>query len=235
MLGAPVTDLDLRSPRRIAQILTTALRLYVRMPLLFLFLAGIVVVPYEVASVLIQNGGKSGLTATEAVLVLIDLALINPFVAALQVQAVLDLGEGRRPVLSEVFRRGLSVLPVVAAAEIVVGLSEGIGLFLFVIPGLIVAVRWAVAAQVAAVERTDWPTALRRSLELTRGNFWRVLGLLAIVGILDNVTFAIIGSGQSTGATIAGIAVAIIVSSFGTLVTNLLYFDLRAREAGSVA
>ena len=36
-------------------------------------------------------------------------------------------------------------------------------------------------------------------------------------------------------ATIIGIALAIMVHSFGTLLTNLLYFDLRARENAPVA
>ena len=50
------------------------------------------------------------------------------------------------------------------------------------IPAVILAVRLAVAPQVAATEKTNWPGAIRRSMLLTAGNFWRVLGLLAIEG-----------------------------------------------------
>ena len=56
MLGEPITDLDLGRQRTVGEILGTALRLYARAPLLFLFLAGIVVVPYEVIVVLLEHG-----------------------------------------------------------------------------------------------------------------------------------------------------------------------------------
>ena len=156
------------------------MRIYARLPLLFMFLAGIVVVPYEVVVILVSHG-KTVATTAELLLALADLALVNPCVAALEMQALIDLGEGRRPQIADVMRRGVMVLPVVAAAEIVAGLAEFVG-FSCVIPGVILAVRLAVAAQVAATERTDWPGAIRRSVWLTRGNFWRVLGLLAIQG-----------------------------------------------------
>jgi hypothetical protein len=233
--GASTTDLDLSGPRTIGQILGTGLRLYARLPLLFLLLAGILVVPYEVVVVLLEHG-KGGLSlGTELVLLLVELALIDPCIAAVQVQAIIDLGEGRRPRITDVIRRGLTVLPVVAAAEIIAGIGIAIGVICFIIPGVLLAIRWAVVAQAAAVERTDWPGALRRSGELARRNNWRILGLLVIVGVLNELPADVTGTGNHLGATVVGIALAILVHSFGTLLMNLLYFDLRAREATAVA
>jgi hypothetical protein len=234
VIGDPTTDLDLSGPRTIGQILGTGLRLYLRLPLLFLSLAAIVVVPYEVVVVLLEHG-KGGLpVGTELLLVLVELALIDPCIAAVQVQVVLDLGEGRRPQITDVIRRGLAVLPVVAAAEIIAGIGIAIGVLCFVIPGVLLALRWAVVAQAAAVERTDWPGALRRSAQLARRNYWRILGLVFIVGILNEIPADVTGPGKHLGVAIIGIVLAILVHSFGTLVTNLLYFDLRAREATAV-
>jgi hypothetical protein len=235
MLGEPITDLDLGRQRKLGEILGTAIRLYGRAPLLFLFLAGIVVVPYEVVVVLLQHG-KGGLAVgSELILALVELALIDPCVAAVQVQAVLSIGDGERPQIPDVIRRGLIVLPVVAAAEIVAGLGIALGALFFVIPGVLLAIRWAVVAQVAAVEHTNWPTALRRSGQLARRNYWRIFGILLIVGILNEIPADITGSGNHLAATIIGIALAILVHSFGTLLTNLLYFDLRARENAPLA
>jgi hypothetical protein len=228
--GDSTTDLDLSRPRTIGEVLGIALRLYARQAPLFIFLAGIVVVPYEVVVIAISDG-KHVTVGTDLVLAIVNLALVDPCIAALLVHAVLKLGDGQRPPVAEVIRRGLTVLPVVAAAEIVAGLGEVLGFIFFIIPGLFLAVRWAVVAQAAAVERTNWPTALRRSFELTHLNFWRVLGLLAIANILNDIAAAIIGTGESPGPTIAGIVIAIIVHSFGTLLLTLLYFDLHAREA----
>jgi hypothetical protein len=232
VLGNRTTELSLDDQRTIGQIFRTALRLYAQLPLLFVFLAGIVVVPYEVVVVLLEHD-KGGLSVgTELVLLLVELALVHPCIAAIQVQAIIDLGEGKPPQIIDVIRRGLTVLPVVAAAVIVAGIGIAIGTLFFVIPGVILALRWAVVAQVAAVERTDWLTALRRGGELTRLSYWRILGLLVVVGILNQLPADVIGSANQLVATIAGVAVAILVHSFGTLATNLLYFDLRTRQVG---
>jgi hypothetical protein len=229
------TRIDLNSPRTIGQILLEALRLYARLPLLFIFLAAILVVPFEVVVALLGRG-KAGLSAsTELVLLLVGLALINPCVAALQVQALLSLGAGERPKLVDVVRRGLAVLPVVAAANIVAGIGIVIGFLCLIIPAVILTIRWAVVAPVAAVERTDWPTALRRSGQLTRHNYRRVLGLLAVVVIIYEFPGGVGGSPGALGTTIIAIAFVTVVHSFVTLIINLLYFDLRAREATPVA
>jgi hypothetical protein len=229
------TRLDLNSPRTIGQILKAALLLYARLPLLFIFLAGIVVVPYEIVVVLLAQG-KGGLSlSTELVLRLVQLALIDPFIAALQVQVLLSLAGAERPRIVDVIRRGLLVLPVVAAAEIIAGIGIAIGALFFIIPGVILAIRWAVVAQVAAAERTDWPTALRRSAQLARLNYWRILALVAIVTLLNQVPADVTGTAKHLGATIAGMILALLVYSFGTLLTSFLYFDLRARESAPVA
>lgn len=228
------TQIDLTSPRTVAQILNTGMRTYARLPLLFIFLAGIVIVPYELVVVLVAHA-KTVSTTTELLLALAEIALVNPCISALETQALLDLGEGRRPRIPDVMRRGLLVLPVVAAAEIVAALSEVAGLLLFIIPGVVLAVRLAVVAPVAATESTNWPGAIRRSLLLTQGNFWRVLGLLAIQALLTYLVAAIISGGSSLAATIVGLVLAVLAQSFCTLLISLLYFDLRARQSAPVA
>jgi hypothetical protein len=231
--GQPTTDLDLSSPRTVGQILDTAFRVYSRRPLLFISLAAIVLIPYGVATVLVAHA-KHVPAATDFVILLADLAVVNPFVSALQMQAVMDLGSGNRPAVSDVIRRGVRVLPVVAAADIVAGIIEFAGLLVFVIPGVFAAIRLAVVAPAAAAERISWPDALRRSAGLTRGNSWRVLGLLAIQGVLSYLALSI-ESASSIAVAIAGAALWVVAQSFCTLLINLLYFDLRARQVAPVA
>lgn len=229
----PSNEIDLSSPRSNGQILDAAFRVYARRPLLFMFLTAIVLIPYG-AVVLLVAQQKHVSAATELLLALAELALVNPFIAALQMQALLDLGEGRRPQLGDVVTRGLRVLAVVAAADIIAGICEVAGLFLFVIPGVFAAVRLAVAAPAAASEPVSWPEAIRRSLELTQGNFWRVLGLLAIQAVLTYLVALILGVNSVPGVVI-GALLAILAQSFCMLLINLLYFDLRARRSAPVA
>lgn len=232
-MSDPSSQIDLSSPRTNGQILDAAFRTYARRPLLFMFLTAIVLIPYGVVVLLVAQS-KHVAAATELLLALAELALVNPVIAALQMQALLDLGEGRQPRLTDVVARGLRVLAVVAAADIIAGICELVGLFFFVIPGLFAAVRLAVAAPVAATEGITWPEAIRRSLELTQGNFWRVLGLLAIQAVLTYLVALILGAGSVAGVAV-GALLAVLAQSFCMLLINLLYFDLRARRTAPVA
>ena len=231
----PLPKLDLRAPRSLAQIVGLALRVFARRPLLFMFVAALAVVPYAVVTVLVTNSGHVS-TGTELIIALAGIAIVNPFVAAMQMQALIDLGEGRRPRTLDVLSRGTRVLPMVVAADIIAGIPEFLGLIyvLFVIPGLLAAVRLAVAAPVAAAERVAWPDAIRRSLRLTRGNSWRVFGLLMVQAVATLAVATLVGAG-ARGAQVVGVVLAVLAQSFFTLMINLLYFDLRARAAAPVA
>lgn len=227
------SQIDLQAPRSVGQILDLAFRLYARRLLLFLVLAAIVLIPYGVVTALLTHARHLS-SSTELILALADLALVNPFVAAMQMQVLIDLGQGREPRIAAVLARGLRVLAVVAAADIIAFVCEFGGLLLFVVPGMILAVRLAVVAPAAACGGISWPEAISQSFRLTRGNFWRVVGLLLIQGVLTYLALTI-ESQNSIGAAIIGVALSILAQSFCTLLISLLYFDLRARGAGPVA
>lgn len=218
-------------------IIGTALRLYAAYPALFALLAVAVVAPYELIVLAITRTSPlaaQGTTASTALtLTLIDFALIGPLVAAFYVRAVMTVAEGGRPVLREVVWTGLQVLPVVVAASIVAGLGIGLGLIAFLIPGVILAVRWAVVAQAAAIERTDWMGALRRSAELVRGRYLHVFGVFVISALVTygllRLGEVIVGSGRGGGEVAIGIVLATLARSFTALSTAVLYFELRAR------
>lgn len=227
--------IDLGASRTISQILATALRVFSRHGLLFILLTAIVMVPYAVATALLPTP-KHAFTAADLISALADLAIVNPFIVAMQMQAVLDLGDGRRPRIADVLRRGSRVLPVVVAAGIIAGLPALLGLIapVLLIPGAIVGVRLAVAAPVAATLEVSWLDAVKLSFRLTRGNAWRVFGLLVMQTVLTLVIASLVGSG-SLSVIIVWDGLAGIMQSFFTLAITLLYFDLRAREAVSVA
>ena len=86
------------------------------------------------------------------------------------------------------------VLPVVVAAQIVAGIGIGIGLLAFVLPGIYLLLRWAVVAQAAALENTDWIGALRRSGELVRGHYWHVFGVVVVTTAVN------LGLSEAAGA-----------------------------------
>jgi hypothetical protein len=232
---------DLRRVKSATEVIGDALRCYGRYPALFAALTLAVVVPYGVIVLLIDRAGLLGVSrhgATAAIIVvLLNLLLVGPLISALHVHAVAEIGEGREPNLRQVFARGVRVLPVVAAAEIVAGIATGIGFLALIVPGLILLARWAVVAQAAAIERVDWSSALRRSAELTRGSYLHVLGVLISVGLIDsvieNVGTAVAGSGANPLQVVVGIAVETVTLSFAALTGAMLYYDLLARRSSA--
>jgi hypothetical protein len=236
------SKVDLGRAKSVGQIIADALRCYASFPVLFAGLTLAVVVPYAVIVRVVEQANLVGPSRHGAVaalvLALVDLLLVGPLISALHVHALVEIGEQRVPRMREVFARGVRVLPVVAAAEIVAGIATGLGFVLFILPGLFLLAVWAVVAQVAAIENTDWLGALRRSAELTRGARWHALGVIISIGLINTVieraAGAAVGSGVSVGAVIAAVVVEMITLSLAALTSAMLYFDLRARAAGQV-
>lgn len=238
--------IDLRRERSAREILGAALAMYRRYPLLFATLAVGVIAPYELARLALTGdgplgGGGGGGTGNAGTLVLFEMiyyVLVGPLISALHVHAVIEIGEGRTPRLGLVAMQGVSVLAVVAAAEIIAGILIVLGFIALIVPGIILSLRWSVVAQTAAVDHEGWLPALRRSRKLTAGHYWHIFQVLLAIGLLTFAIAAITGSavGASHSASVVsvliGIAVYTIIASFEALTLAVLYFDLRAREAG---
>jgi hypothetical protein len=235
--------IDLGRERSAIEILRAALVMYRRYPLLFATLAVGVIAPYELARLAVTGDGplgSSGATNAGALALfeLIYYALVGPLISALHVHAVIEIGEGRTPRIGPVALQGLRVLAVVAAAEIVAGILIALGFVALIVPGILLSLRWSVVAQTAAVDHEGWLPALRRSGKLTAGNYWHIFRVLLAIGVLTFLigflAGAVTGGGHSTSAVsvLFGIVVYTVIASFGALTLAVLYFDLRAREAG---
>jgi hypothetical protein len=235
--------IDLGRERSALEILRTALVMYRRYPLLFATLAVGVIAPYELVRLAVTGvgplgSGKSGDEGTLLLFELIYYVLVGPLISALHVHAVIDIGGGRRPRIGPVALRGLGVLAVVVAAEIVAGVLIGLGFIALIVPGIVLSLRWSVVAQTAAVDHDGWMPALRRSAQLTAGHYWHIFRVLLAIGFLTfliaAITGALVGGGHDTSvvSVLIGIVLYTLVASFGALTLAVLYFDLRAREAG---
>src|SRR5262245_32583937 len=97
---------------------------------------------------------------------------------------------GQVPSFRLAFVAGFAAWPRVFVTRLTVSISIVLGMVLFIVPGLYIAVRTAVAEPAALIEHRGGMSAPGRSFELTQGRFWRTLGLLCIVyGFLVAVGF----------------------------------------------
>jgi hypothetical protein len=223
----------------VLEILGDALRLYARYPVLFAVLAVAVVVPYELIVLGVAGseafGGHYVGAGEVVVLNLFDALLLTSLISALHIHAVAVIGDGGRPRLLDVAKRGVRVLPVVFAAQLVAGLGIAVGFVLLIVPGVILMIRWAVVAQAAAIENVDWLGALRRSGELTRRSYLHAFGLLLVIGVvgigLERAAIAVSSGPVNAPQVLLVIAVVTISRSFAALTTAILFFDLSARAS----
>ncbi|WP_235010612.1 DUF7847 domain-containing protein [Arthrobacter sp. SLBN-112] len=141
-----------------------------------------------------------------------------------------------------------------AGALLVIPLMMG-----FVAVFLWVAIKLMVAPAAVVIEELGAFAGLRRSWELTRANWWRILGITLVVGILVAVITQVVlipasllpsvlsgvvsphgGGGQDASLSVAiGIITAVVGAlvgavgyAFQTSVMALLYMDLRMRKDG---
>jgi hypothetical protein len=132
--------------------------------------------------------------------------------------------------------------PALAGVSLLVGVAVTVGLALFVIPGVLIYLAWLAATPALILERGTIGAALRRSVELTRGERGRLLGLVAAVLVVTVVLTTIVSSllGQAfagmtpTGAYLVaegvGALVAMFTGSWAGAVSALAYVDLRIRK-----
>jgi hypothetical protein len=154
-----------------------------------------------------------------------------------------------RSLIALVLLLGLAIGGGIAIA-LVLGVLTGAvavtGLLFIVVMGfaVVVLVRTTVAAQSIVIERVSGRGGIRRSWALTRGFFWRIVGIMVLLLILQSIVGLLVGlpvlaaaSGLSQDARQmiqqAVSAVSAVFVAPVTLVTlTLLYYDLRIRREG---
>ncbi len=239
MDGQPI--LEIERPRSATELIDATFALYRRYPWLFLVLAAVVIVPYEVLDAIpalgLVHGVANGLIGFA--LGIADIALVLPLISALHVYAVDDVRQGRQPDIGSVARRGMATLAVVSPAVLLSWLGIMAGLIAVIVPGVLLYLRWSVVAQTASLEAKDWRQALARSRVLTYGRYRHIFALLLLVAVItwspSLVIHIIFGLKTTVASFLIDAVISIPVTSFTALATAMLYFDLTAREKAETA
>jgi hypothetical protein len=193
----------------------------------------------SVPPLLIQKGvipvpdGAEGWITLAGLLMLV----LRPVTQAIMLHvAFQDLG-GRPVNLTEAVRAGLGRLLPLIGLSICTGLAFGIGLLLFILPGLILLTMWYVASAACIVERLGVFASMERSSALTKGHRWAIFGtwLLLVIGgaILAPTVDALAGlTGNAGLITAASLAWSAVTTAFGMVFVGVVYYELRVAKEG---
>ncbi len=147
------------------------------------------------------------------------------------VKLVQDLRDGRRDQnMSELFSAAAPYVGTLIINGIFYGIGVACGLFLFLVPGLILITIWSVVAPSIVAENRGPFEAFGRSRELVRGNGWNVfftIVLAFLIVIVVSFALALVGSAfGDVGRVVLGTIGNILVIPVVALVASILFFDL---------
>jgi hypothetical protein len=157
---------------------------------------------------------------------------------------VRDVQDGRRDSsVRDLIDSALPVLLPLIAVGILAGIGIAIGIFLLIVPGLILLTLWAVVAPVVVVERPGIFAAFSRSQELVRGSGWQVFGVIIVaflIAAVAGIAFTAIAVSIADGAILRIVFSALastLTAPITALVAAVLYFRLLGieRSAAPVA
>jgi hypothetical protein len=186
------------------------------------------------------DSGSTRLAAT--VVVFVVGIITNAFIVAVTTRIVanqyVDHAEGSMQLLSNTGRRFFAVMGV----SLLVAISQAIGLLFCLVGSFVPMVFFAATIPSLILERKRVGAALSRSIELTKGHFWHVLGVVlsaALLGALLNGALALAlnifaGSASPTARVLAqagaNMVASVLTTPFVAATTVALYFDLRIRD-----
>jgi uncharacterized membrane protein len=153
------------------------------------------------------------------------------------VEVVDDEHHGKRQrSLAELYRSSGSRLGSMLVASILMGIGVGIGLVLLIVPGILLAIRWAVAVPVVMLEGLKARAAMRRSQELVEGhrgdvfrvllNIWVRTGLAWILCTLLITAFAAGTSHPALTIWFGGVLAGAFVTPYAAHALNVVYYRL---------
>lgn len=125
-------------------------------------------------------------------------------------------------------------LGAMIGAEILAALALlGMAITIVGIPfAIYFGVRWTFIWQAALLQGVGPRDALSRSSDVVEGNWWRVVGILFVVGIIAGAISWVLGLILGLIPVVGEIIGAILITPIAITGATLLYYDLRVRREG---
>jgi hypothetical protein len=252
--GSAMTDATLPASRftagefRVGHVFSRALSVFGRNFLAFVVVTGLA----SLLPILIQQPaavGPSPVNPFQNPGLMVFAALLSVVLTtlaqAIVVYGAFEVMRGRAINLGESAKVGLRRFFPIVGLAIVVSVLIGLGIVLFLVPGIILYTMWFLATPVCVVERLGVFRSMGRSRELTKGHRWRIFGLSLLVLVPALIIGGIVGviavaggaatlnaALASTVGKIANLIWSALWTAFYNIVVVVAYHDLRVAKEG---
>jgi hypothetical protein len=220
-------------PLEISAVLRDTLHLY-RSLFVRAFLTGFVVFSVLGAVELVLNlTDDQAAAAIAGALTLALTSVGTTFVQGALVEAVDAEHRGTpAPQIGDLYRSSWSRLSALVGVSLLTGIGVGLGTLLLIVPGIILAVRWTLAAPVVMLEGLGPRAAMKRSRELVRGHGKDVFVVLLNVWLRAGLAwfaFSLALNLLTSGALalwLGGALAAAIVTPYAAHALSVVYYRL---------
>jgi hypothetical protein len=239
-----MTDVAMATGRefRVGAIFSRAWQIYSANFLTFTLVALVIALPN-----LLSGEGETFSGGVRNIAVFVFWMIANTVGLAVILYAAFQAMRGRAVIIGEAIRRGLSRFWPIVGLAILEWLGITIGLLLFVVPGVMLFVRWSAALPACVVEGLGPLASMKRSAQLTKGHRWKIFGIFVLIsigaaivlGIIAGIVYGLVGTfslaGVSRGLGLGALlwlVVTAIYSAYNNVVSVMIYHDLRVAKEG---
>jgi hypothetical protein len=228
----PIADPDLipkLQPFSLPHTLSTTLKLFAQHFWLITKIVFVIVTPLEIL--------KATTLATVAddpqvkmLTVLLGAACNIVIAPALIYVLIKELQTGKTASVQEAFRWGLSKIPQFALCAVAAYFLQGVGYLLFIIPGIIIGLHYAVVYPVAILEDVSIREVFSRSSKLTRGSRLEILAAQILIQammllVTAGLTF-LLSEASFAPLTVIGSVVVDIAEQLPVVLAFVMYLGL---------
>lgn len=205
----------------------------------------------SVVVMLIQPSLMASASEPTLLLIVVYAAAIVSYLAGLVLTAALtrasvDDLSGKPVAIGNALSTSLPLILPMLGLGVLMILGIIAGLFLLIVPGIYLMLRWAVSAPVLVVERPGVFKSMARSASLTENHRWAILGLFVLFFVAVLVVQMIVVLMLPGGMAVAGYStgmpslLVIVVMTIVQIVTSMvatvglaaIYFELRQIKDG---
>lgn len=222
------TSAQARTAFTASAVLREAWRLYTRLWTRSLLMGGLIFGALHLLEIVVRSHGGVLVGLLTLVLALMGTSLLQG--ALVEVVGGLHEDGDDDPSALEALGRAGTKLGRLVGVALTQSIGIGLGMLLFVVPGLLALTRWAVAVPVAMLEDRKTDDAIRRSKQILTGNGWTVFKVIFVSGLFSvvvTIPFAVVSArAGAVGWWVASTLASMLVAPFAAHALTVVYFAL---------